>query len=93
MAVAAVAMRQLLVDYARHRARDKRGGGAAHAPVDEITDAVGRDARHIMDLDLALQRLAAREPRQARVVECRYFAGLSEQETSDALALSLRTIR
>lgn len=93
MAVAAVAMRQLLVDYARYRAREKRGGGAVHEPVDEQTDAVGRDARHLLDLDLALQRLAGREPRQAHVVECRYFAGLSEQETADALGVSLRTVQ
>jgi RNA polymerase sigma factor (TIGR02999 family) len=93
MAVAAVAMRQLLVDYARHRAAGKRGGGASHTPVDEIADALGRDARHILDLDMALHRLAAREPRQARVVECRYFAGLNEQETADALALSVRTVQ
>jgi RNA polymerase sigma factor (TIGR02999 family) len=93
LAVAAVAMRQLLVDYARYRARDKRGGGAQHEPVDDVADAVGRDARHLLDLDLALQRLATREPRQARVVECRYFAGLTEQETADALAMSLRTVQ
>jgi RNA polymerase sigma factor (sigma-70 family) len=55
--------------------------------------AVGRDARHLLDLDLALQRLAGREPRQAHVVECRYFAGLSEQETADALGVSLRTVQ
>jgi RNA polymerase sigma factor (TIGR02999 family) len=93
MAVAAVAMRQLLVDYARHRSRDKRGGGMPHAPLDEMDDQIGRDARHILDLDLALQRLAARDARQARIVECRYFAGLSEQDTADALALSLRTVQ
>ena len=93
LAVAAVAMRQLLVDYARYRTRDKRGGGALHEPVDALAESIGRDARHILDLDMALGRLAEREPRQARVVECRYFAGLSEQETAEALDLSVRTVQ
>lgn len=93
LAVAAVAMRQILVDYARHRSRDKRGGGAAHAPLDELEERIGRDARHILDLDLALTRLAAHAPRMARVVECRYFGGLSEPETAEALGLSLRTVQ
>jgi len=93
LAVAAVAMRQILVDHARRRTRDKRGGGAAHAPLDELEERVGRDARHILDLDLALNRLATYDARQARVVECRYFAGLSEQETAEALGVSLRTVQ
>jgi RNA polymerase sigma factor (TIGR02999 family) len=93
LAVAAVAMRQLLVDHARRRSRDKRGGGAVHASLDEMDERIGHDAQHILALDLALDRLAAREPRQARIVECRYFAGLTEQETADALGLSLRTVQ
>lgn len=91
LAVSAIAMRQLLVDHARHKGRDKRGGGAAHDPIDELADRIGRDAREILELDLALGRLADVEPRLARVVECRYFAGLSEAETAEALGVSLRT--
>jgi RNA polymerase sigma-70 factor, ECF subfamily len=93
LAVAAVAMRQILVDHARHRTRDKRGGGAPHAPLDEMDERVGRDARHILELDMALGRLAAHDPRLARVVECRYFAGLTEEETAEALDISVRTVQ
>ena len=93
LAVAAVAMRQILVDHARHRARDKRGGGAPHAPFDEMDERVGRDARHLLDLDLALGRLADHDARLARVVECRYFAGLTEEETAEALDISVRTVQ
>jgi len=91
LAVSAMAMRQLVVDRARHRHRDKRGGGAVHEPLDGIEDRVGRDARWLLDLDVALDRLATVDPRMARVVECRYFAGLSEAETAEALGVSLRT--
>lgn len=93
LAIAAVAMRQLLVDYARYRTRDKRGAGAVHEPLDEDAESLGRDAGQILELDMALERLAARDARQARVVECRYFAGLSEEETAEALDLSLRTVQ
>jgi RNA polymerase sigma factor (TIGR02999 family) len=93
LAAAAVAMRHLLVDYARHRSRGKRGGGARPVPLDDVDERIGRDARHILDVDLALGRLAASEPRLARVVECRYFAGLSEAETAEALGSSLRTVQ
>ncbi len=91
LAVSAIAMRQLIVDHARHRGRDKRGGGAVHEPIDELAERLGRDARQILDLDMALDRLAAIDRRLARVVECRYFAGFSEAETAEALGVSLRT--
>jgi RNA polymerase sigma factor (TIGR02999 family) len=84
-------MRQLLVDQARLKGREKRGGGAAHLPLDEVSDRIGRDARQMLELDLALDRLGQTEPRLARVVECRYFAGYSEAETAEALGVSLRT--
>jgi RNA polymerase sigma factor (TIGR02999 family) len=91
LAVSAIAMRQLLVDHARLKGREKRGGGAAHLPLDEVSDRIGRDARQMLELDLALVRLGQTEPRLARVVECRYFAGYSEAETAEALGVSLRT--
>ena len=93
LAVASMAMRQILVDYARHRCRDKRGGGAVHAPLDEMDERVGRDAQHLLELDMALGRLAEHDARLARVVECRYFAGLTEEETADALEVSVRTVQ
>jgi RNA polymerase sigma-70 factor, ECF subfamily len=85
-------MRQILIDYARARHRLKRGGArAAQTTLDEATLAVERDAERLLDIDRALDRLEAIEPRLARAVECRFFAGLSEQETADALGVSLRT--
>jgi RNA polymerase sigma factor (TIGR02999 family) len=91
LAVSATAMRQILIDYARSRVRQKRGGGAEHVSLDEARVAATHEAEQMIELDLALQMLAKIEPRLVRVVECRYFAGFSEQETADALSVSLRT--
>jgi len=91
MAVTATAMRQILIDYARGRARAKRGGGAAAAPLDDAHAAVVSEAERLLDIDRALQQLAAFDARLVQVVECRYFAGYTDQETADALGLSLRT--
>jgi RNA polymerase sigma factor (TIGR02999 family) len=91
LAVSALAMRQILIDYARERSRAKRGGGQAKVPLDDVQIAAADDADRMLEVDLALQKLAAAEPRLVRVVECRYFAGLSEQETAEALGVSLRT--
>jgi RNA polymerase sigma factor (TIGR02999 family) len=92
LAVSAVAMRQILIDYARERTRQKRGGDRVHEPLDEgMAAAVAADAERLLDIDRALQRLAETTPRLARVVECRFFGGLTEQETAEALGLSLRT--
>jgi RNA polymerase sigma factor (TIGR02999 family) len=91
LAVSAMAMRQILIDHARERSRQKRGGGQAHVELDEHTLAVTADAEHLLDLDRALGALEATDARLVRVVECRYFAGYSEQETAQALGVSLRT--
>ncbi|MEZ5317172.1 MAG: ECF-type sigma factor [Vicinamibacterales bacterium] len=91
MAVSATAMRQILIDHARERLRLKRGGDLQRADVDVDALGVADDAEQLLDLDRALTRLAAVDPRQVRVVECRYFAGLSEAETAEALGISLRT--
>lgn len=91
LAVSALAMRQILVDHARARTRQKRGGTAHHEPLDEGMAAVQQDAESMLALDEALEALALHDPRLVRVVECRYFAGYSEQETADALGVSLRT--
>lgn len=92
-AVAATAMRHILVDHARRRSSDKRGGGAVLTSLDQVEDPVVTDAEALMDLDRALQRLEAADARMVRVVECRYFAGLTEQETAAALDMSLRTVQ
>jgi RNA polymerase sigma factor (TIGR02999 family) len=90
-AVSAMAMRQILVDYARRRGRLKRGAGVRELQLEEAADPASRHADHLLELDLALQKLAGHDERLVRVVECRYFAGLTEQETAEALGVSLRT--
>ncbi len=84
-------MRQVLVDGARARLRDKRGGGREAVPIDGIDVAAATSSEWLLDVDRALALLRARDERLARVVDCRFFAGLSDQETADALHLSLRT--
>lgn len=91
LSVSARAMRQVIVDFARSRAAQKRGGGVRAVTLDEQQIAVEAQAEALLDLDRALERLSARDPRIARIVECRYFAGLSEEETAEALGMSLRT--
>ena len=90
-AVCALAMRQIVVDRARRRARLKRGGDQILVPLESGNEPSGRDAVAVLEIDLALKKLAEVDPRLAKVVECRYFAGLSEEETAAALDVSVRT--
>ncbi len=94
LALAANAMRRILVDHARRHHAEKRGG-VNHAISIENMDAVSLDVRDVMlvDLDEALHRLAALDVRQAHVVECRFFGGLTEEETANALGIGLRTVK
>lgn len=89
---AARAMRQILVDYARQRTSLKRGGGGAVSALEE-GKAADHQAVQMLALDLALRDLAAVDERLVRVVECRVFAGYSEEETARALSTSLRTVQ
>jgi RNA polymerase sigma factor (TIGR02999 family) len=94
---AALAMRQVLIDYARERLADKRGGGAANLPLheidpDEVPQAAPEDEQ-LLEVDAALGRLAALNPRLAQVVECRFFAGYDEAQTAEALGITERTVR
>jgi RNA polymerase sigma factor (TIGR02999 family) len=91
LAVCARAMRHVVVDYARRRAAAKRGGGAHAEELDEGRVAAAAQSEGMLALDLALTRLAEKSERLARVIECRFFAGLSEEETAEALGVSLRT--
>jgi RNA polymerase sigma factor (TIGR02999 family) len=91
-AVAATAMRQILIDHARYLSRDKRGGGAAVLPLDERQVGLASRAQELIHLDLALNKLAGVDARQVRVVECRYFAGLTVEETAAALEVGQRTV-
>ena len=91
--IAAQMMRRILVDYARARHRDKRGGEAENAPLEDATLVVsGGQNVDLLDLDEALTRLAALDAEQARVVELRYFGGLSVEETAEATGRSLATV-
>lgn len=96
-AVSALAMRQIIVDYARERRAEKRGGGAAHTILDGDSHAsalrIDEQAENILALDLALQKLAAMDERLARVVELRFFGGLSVEETAEVLGVSTPTVK
>jgi RNA polymerase sigma factor (TIGR02999 family) len=92
-AAAARAMRQVLVDYARKRRAAKRGGGQDLLSLDASEVSVDRFADELIDLDHALEHLAALNARQAHVVECRFFGGLELEETADALGVSVRTVK
>lgn len=93
-AVAARAMRQLLVEHARKKNAEKRGGDASTMPLDEVQLSAGMASPvTTLALDDALGRLEALDARQARVVECRVFAGLTVEETADALDVSSSTVK
>lgn len=91
-AVAATLMRRILVDYARRHGRAKRGGDLQRVPLDATHLAVEDEADWLVALDEALERLAAVDERLSRVVECRFFGGLSEQETAEVLQVTPRTV-
>jgi RNA polymerase sigma factor (TIGR02999 family) len=86
-------MRRILVDAARARGSGKRGGGAIRIDVEEIPLLAPQPGGFILALDSALESLARVAPRQARVVELRYFGGLSEDETAEVMQSSPRTVR
>jgi len=93
-AIAATAMRRILVDHARRHGAAKRGAGAKRVPL-EMVDGLAPDERADLRvaLDEALVQLAALDARQAKVVECRFFGGLTEEETAEALGTSPRTVK
>jgi RNA polymerase sigma factor (TIGR02999 family) len=91
-AVAALAMRQVVIDYARRCRAEKRGGGQPIDRLDATQIPVREQAETLLQLDEALERLRDLDERLIRVVECRFFAGLSEQETAEALGVSTRTV-
>ena len=92
-AVAAIAMRQILVDYARQHAAAKRGGARRPVSLDEATIPAEDQAGALLELDEALTRLSRLDERLGRVVECRFFGGLTEEETAEALGVTARTVR
>lgn len=93
-AIASQAMRRILVDHARTRHREKRGGAASDLPLDEAFH-IGAPQKSVdlVALDEALQRLELLDKRQARIVELRYFSGLTNDETAEVLGVSNATVR
>jgi RNA polymerase sigma factor (TIGR02999 family) len=90
--VASQAMRHILVDYARSRRYDKRGGGARLVSLDEAVVVSEERAAELVALDDALEALARVDPRKSRIVEMRYFGGMSVEETADVLEVSVDTV-
>jgi RNA polymerase sigma factor (TIGR02999 family) len=93
LGVAAVAMRHILVDRARRRTAEKRGGPQRHVTLDDELTSVDHQAESLLDLHEALDYLATLDERLARVVEFRFFGGMTEQETAEALRVGVRTVR
>jgi RNA polymerase sigma factor (TIGR02999 family) len=93
LAVAATAMRQILVDHARAAMRQKRGGGTQQLALDEVAVVSPEPVRELVDLNDALDRLATIDARKARVVELTYFGGLSRDEIAEVLEVSAVTVR
>lgn len=95
--VAAEVMRRILVDHARNRLAEKRGGGVAPVSLNDALHAGGQsggvDGMEVLLLHEAIERLSVFDPVQARIIELRYFAGLSIEDTADALGTSISTVK
>lgn len=92
-AVAAQQMRRILIDHARAHLAEKRGGGEARLSLAEVNGLAAPRDEELVELDQALRRLEELDPRSARVVELRFFGGLTEQEASEVLGISLATLK
>src|SRR5271169_19401 len=93
MAMAATSMRRILVDRARRKSAEKRGGGGERMPLDDLAVFAPEKSTQLLALDESLSRLAKLSPRQARVVELRFFAGLDIDEIAKLEGLSPRTVK
>lgn len=93
LGIAARSMRQILVEHARARDAGKRGGERRRITLDEAVASIGPRDVDLVALDQALERLAERDARQARIVELRFFGGLTNEETAEALAISPATVK
>ena len=91
--VAAEAMRRILIDHARRHGADKRGGGRARVPISVVDLAEDHDPAQILALDEALKKLKAEDPRAFEIVQLRFFAGLSVEETAEVLGVAKRTVQ
>ncbi len=93
LAAAAVTMRRVLIDHVRELRAEKRGGGVRPTTLDGPIGVVELRDDMLLALDEALERLGSVDPRLVRVVECRYFCGMSEEDTATALGVTARTVR
>jgi RNA polymerase sigma-70 factor, ECF subfamily len=91
-AIAAQIMRRILVDHARARIAEKRGGGAGHVAFDEALDVADAKAAELVALDDALKALSEIDPRRAQVVELRHFGGMSNEEVAQVLKIHTNTV-
>jgi len=91
-ALCALAMRQILVDYARRRGSEKRGGDQVSIELEESLASDSTNQIDLLELDEALNRLAKLDPRKSQVIELRFFGGLSVRETAEALKISPETV-
>ena len=89
----AQSMRRILISYARMKKAEKRGSGAEHVPIDNVILAAQDRPAEVIALDEALTKLEQLSERQARVVECRFFAGMSVEETAEAIGISPATVK
>jgi RNA polymerase sigma factor (TIGR02999 family) len=95
-AIAAQLMRRILVDHARRELREKHGGGAIHVELNDAVSTAAESSLDVLDavaLDAALQKLEALDPDQGRIVELRFFGGLTVEETAAALGISPATVK
>jgi len=94
LAIAGNTMRRILVDWARSKKRLKRGSGAAHVPLDEVQEFLSdEEAAEVIAIDAALDRLAEINERGAKVIEHRFFGGLSQEQTAEVLGVSAKTVQ
>jgi len=91
--VAAQVMRRILVDHARGHLRRKRGGGQRSVPIDEALVFTPEQSENLVKLDQSLERLTQIDPRQGKIVELRFFGGLTVEQTADLLGISPKTVK
>ncbi len=91
--IAAQMMRRILIDHARGHLRDKRGGGAIPVPLDEALVFAPEQSSELVKLDESLERLAKLDARQSKIVELRFFGGLTVEQTAEVLGISPKTVK
>jgi RNA polymerase sigma-70 factor (ECF subfamily) len=93
LGIAAQLMRRILIDHARGHLRDKRGGGMRPVPIDEALVFAPEQASELIKLEESLERLAKIDPRQAKIVELRFFGGLTVEQTATVMGVSPKTVK